>query len=177
MQRSEVSGQIEGFKPPAQDINAPDLYIPSMAIVTYILLVGVSYGLRNSFRPELLGFMASKSLIFIVIELLLVKVGGYVLGVSADISLLEVMAVIGYNYVALVCSLLAGFFGSSIAKYCMFTYCSIAMTFFLLRSLRHAVLPENDRQVSLVPEHRRRRINFLFIIVAAQIVASFFLLV
>ena len=28
MRRNEVSGSVEGFKPPREDINAPDLYIP-----------------------------------------------------------------------------------------------------------------------------------------------------
>jgi protein transport protein YIF1 len=28
MRRNEVSGATEGFKPPREDINAPDLYIP-----------------------------------------------------------------------------------------------------------------------------------------------------
>ena len=33
--------------PPRLDVNVPDLYIPSMAFVTYILLAGVCLGTRN----------------------------------------------------------------------------------------------------------------------------------
>ena len=29
IKRSETSGQAEGYKPPREDINSPDLYIPS----------------------------------------------------------------------------------------------------------------------------------------------------
>ena len=37
---------------PKFDVNAPDLYIPTMAYVTYILLVGYVLGLRNAFSPD-----------------------------------------------------------------------------------------------------------------------------
>lgn len=38
------------WKPPTHDLNAPDLYIPSMAFVTYILLSGYVYGLQDTVR-------------------------------------------------------------------------------------------------------------------------------
>jgi hypothetical protein len=31
---------------PAEDINSPDLYIPTMAFVTYVLLVGLFMGTK-----------------------------------------------------------------------------------------------------------------------------------
>lgn len=176
MHRSEITGQIEGFKSPAHDINAPDLYIPVMAIITYILLVGFVHGIHNTFRPDLLGYTASKATVFIILELLLVKLGGYILSVSADISLLDILALIGYNYVALIGSLWADVLLGKWGKYGTFAYMSIAMAFFMLRTLRHAVLTDATQQPGY-GEHRRRRVNFLFFIVAAQLVSSFFLLV
>ena len=35
---------------PKFDLNAPDLYIPTMAYVTYVLLVGYILGMKNAFR-------------------------------------------------------------------------------------------------------------------------------
>lgn len=35
---------------PKFDVNAPDLYIPFMAFVTYLLIVGYILGLRHAFR-------------------------------------------------------------------------------------------------------------------------------
>jgi protein transport protein YIF1 len=32
LRRNEVSGAMEGYKPPREDVNAPDLYIPGTAI-------------------------------------------------------------------------------------------------------------------------------------------------
>ena len=37
---------------PIADINAPDLYIPLMSFVTYVLLVGYCRGASNKFTPE-----------------------------------------------------------------------------------------------------------------------------
>jgi protein transport protein YIF1 len=31
MRRNEINGVLEGYKPPREDINAPDLYIPGMS--------------------------------------------------------------------------------------------------------------------------------------------------
>ncbi len=37
---------------PKFDVNAPDLYIPSMAYVTYVLVVGCVLGVRDAFSPD-----------------------------------------------------------------------------------------------------------------------------
>ena len=37
-------GEVDSYAFPREDINAPDLYIPTMAFVTYILLVGFVFG-------------------------------------------------------------------------------------------------------------------------------------
>src|SRR5271170_5910471 len=63
MRRNEVTGTMEGYKPPREDINAPDLYIPGtpppplslpmryvdvvMAFVTYILLSAFLSGIQG----------------------------------------------------------------------------------------------------------------------------------
>ena len=47
--------QITGghkYLPPRQDVNAPDLYIPFMAVCTFCLLACVSKLLHGSFTPE-----------------------------------------------------------------------------------------------------------------------------
>lgn len=41
-----VGGRLS-YKPPFYDINAPDLYIPLMSFGTYVILAGLSLGLRG----------------------------------------------------------------------------------------------------------------------------------
>jgi hypothetical protein len=42
------------YKLPSEDLNAPDLYIPLMAFVTYILVMGFIMGITDTFTPEVL---------------------------------------------------------------------------------------------------------------------------
>ena len=47
--------QISGghkYLPPRQDVNAPDVYIPFMAVATYCLLASVARALAGTFSPE-----------------------------------------------------------------------------------------------------------------------------
>ena len=47
--------QISGghkYLPPKQDVNAPDLYIPAMAVGTYSLLVCFAAAAVGKFKPE-----------------------------------------------------------------------------------------------------------------------------
>ena len=150
-----------------------------MSIFTYVLLVGLVYGIRNKFTPDILGKVATKAFIFIFIELLIAKLGSYLLNITTEISLLDTLAIIGYNYVALILSLVSDLTFGRIGKYAMFVYTSIATAFFLLRSLKHAIVVGSNEfnSIGMTSDTKRRRVNFLFVIVAAQLFSSFFLLV
>jgi len=57
---------------PRFELNAADLYIPSMAFVTYILVVGYMLGMQDRFAPDLLATTGSSSLTMLVLELLVI---------------------------------------------------------------------------------------------------------
>jgi len=42
--RNPQNGLVQGFLPPREDFNAPDLYIPFMAFITFVLLMGIKRG-------------------------------------------------------------------------------------------------------------------------------------
>lgn len=49
--------QISGghkYLPPKQDVNAPDLYIPTMSVGTYCLLLCLAAATRAKFKPEVM---------------------------------------------------------------------------------------------------------------------------
>jgi hypothetical protein len=52
MGRRSDTGQMEGYSPPREDINSPDLYIPVMAFVTYVLLCGLAAGRKGRWVME-----------------------------------------------------------------------------------------------------------------------------
>ncbi|TFY73779.1 hypothetical protein EWM64_g10233 [Hericium alpestre] len=103
MRRSE-QGQGE-FQPPREDINAPDLYIPTMAFVTYILTATLQSGLQARFNPDIFGLSATKALVVVLFDFLFLKGGCYVLGIQTASSVFDLVAYGGYKFVGYVYSL------------------------------------------------------------------------
>jgi hypothetical protein len=85
------------FVVPADDVNAPDLYIPTMSLVTYILLIGFILGTASRFTPDVFGMTTSRALGILTAEVLAVKLGFFLLG-FAPLSILDVIAYSGYKF-------------------------------------------------------------------------------
>lgn len=163
------------FLPPREDINSPDMYIPVMAFVTYILLSTLLAGLRGAFHPELLGLTATTAFVVVIFEILGLKLGCYLLSISNDSQLLDLVAYSGYKFVGVIVTLVVaeifnrgegtgGWIGWTI-----FLYTFFANAFFLLRSLKYVLLPEQSPNTSsgasytVARAQRNRRTQFLFI--------------
>lgn len=99
IKRSEVNGAMEGYKPPREDVNAPDMYIPLMAFVTYILLAALLAGLHGEFRPEILGITASYACGVVIFEFLVILVGSYLLSIQGESQVLDLLSYCGYKFV------------------------------------------------------------------------------
>ncbi|KAJ9119155.1 hypothetical protein QFC22_003646 [Naganishia vaughanmartiniae] len=167
------SGQ-EGWMPPRDDINAPDLYIPSMALVTYTLLCGLAAGLQNRFHPEVLGYSLSKALAVVVTEFLIIRLGCYLLDVrGGGASGVELIGYGGYKFVGIIVTVMASFLNWGKVFYMsVFFYTFCANAFFLLRSLKYVLLPDSSNSSSVATishSQRSKRVQFLFIIAMAQI--------
>lgn len=75
-----TDGNLSSPLPPSHDVNAPDLYIPLMAFVTYVILFANYYllskvlfvaffmGTQFSFTPDVLGMTASSGFLVLGIE-------------------------------------------------------------------------------------------------------------
>lgn len=148
VKRSEASGQAEGYKPPREDINSPDLYIPSayhvmqrlthaaMALVTYILLSGIVAGFEGRFHPELLGLAASKSMGIVFVEFLIIKLGCYLLNIGGEGTVTDLLAYSGYKFVGIVVCLLSALLGTRGWSYsAVFVYVFCANALFLVRRI------------------------------------------
>ncbi|KAI0746442.1 YIF1-domain-containing protein [Daedaleopsis nitida] len=166
------NGQSE-WSPPREDINSPDLYIPLMALVTYVLLAALYSGLNSRFHPEILGITASKALAVVLLDFCFVKSGCYVLNISGGLSIqvLDLLAYDGYKFVGVIVTLIAGLLGLGRTLYlAIFVYTFLSTAFFLLRSLRSMVLPDASATAAAVnPSQRSRRITFLFLVAVSQI--------
>ncbi|EPE05077.1 hrf1 domain-containing protein [Ophiostoma piceae UAMH 11346] len=165
-------GQEGWYLAPRDDINSPDMYIPVMSVVTYILLSTLVAGLRGQFQPELLGYTASVALAVVGVEILGLKLGCYLLSISNTSQLLDLVAYSGYKFVGVIATIAVaemvnggqgtgGWIGWS-----LFLYTFLANSLFLMRSLKYVLLPENSGDSRSMQTDtrakRNQRTQFLF---------------
>jgi len=127
--------EVDSYVPPREDINAPDLYIPVMAFVTYILIVGFVLGTNLKFTPEVLGVTASTGLIILTFEILMIKAGFYLLN-CGNVSLSDLTAYCGYKFVGVVINIVVGLLTTSYMFHIVTLYTGISMGIFMVRTLR-----------------------------------------
>lgn len=126
---------------PRDDLNSPDMYIPIMALITYILLSTVLAGARGSFRPELLGSIATTSLGVMFMEIIILKIAMYLLNINNDSQLMDLAAYSGYKFVGVIVTLFlseiftAGAGTNNWIGWTLFVYTWAANAFFLVRGL------------------------------------------
>ena len=168
---------------PRYELNAADLYIPSMAFVSYILVVGYMLGIQDRFSPDLLAATASSSLTMLVLELLIIYLTTTIMNINTTLSKCDIMAFCMYKYVGMILCLVVGMFFSTGGYYPSLAYTALALALFLFRTLHLRVEPEVSlwpvaeelnsiielfAQVHGVESHGKRKIWLLFTMVGWQ---------
>ncbi|KAM0453886.1 hypothetical protein ACHAPV_007523 [Trichoderma viride] len=145
-----ANGQDLRYLPPRDDINSPDMYIPVMALVTYILLSTLVAGIRGKFNPELFGYTATTALGVVIFEIIALKVGCYLLSISSQSQLLDLIAYSGYKFVGIITTIAiaevvnGGKGTGGWVGWLVFIYTFLANSLFLMRSLKYVLLPETS---------------------------------
>lgn len=150
------------------------MYIPVMAFVTYVLVSTLLAGLRGAFHPEVMGLTATAAFAVIIIEIMGLKFGTYILSISNDSQLLDLVAYSGYKFVGVIVTLViaeilnGGRGTGGWAGWTLFTYTFLANAFFLLRSLKYVLLPDSSSSTAggmqtVARSQRNRRTQFLFL--------------
>jgi protein transport protein YIF1 len=132
------------YLPPRDDVNAPDLYIPVMAFVSYVLMVGFVFGTYDAFTAQVLARYFSNGLGLITLEVLIVKLGLFVIS-ARPTPWLDVIAYRGYKFVGVMLAMVADFAFPRL-YYFVFAYSATAMAIFLMRSHRRIILPRDTDQ-------------------------------
>ncbi|XP_030074947.1 protein YIF1B isoform X2 [Microcaecilia unicolor] len=163
----EVRYQQDTPVAPRFDINAPDLYIPAMGFITYILVAGLALGTQNRFSPEILGVQASSALIWLVIEVLATLFSLYLVTVNTDLTTVDLIAFSGYKYVGMIVGVLSGLLFGKIVYYVVLGWCCIASFVFTIRTLRLKILSEAAAEGVLVRGARNQLRMYLTMAIAA----------
>ncbi|KAL8429818.1 hypothetical protein ACSSS7_006316 [Eimeria intestinalis] len=90
---SDISNTTAAARTPERD-----MYIPLMALTTFVLLVCIQTGTQGGFYPELMGSTLSLSLLLLLFEVGALKLVFYVTGACAAAAL-DLLCFCGYKYV------------------------------------------------------------------------------
>lgn len=169
---------------PRFEVNAPDLYIPTMAYVTYVLVAGLVLGMQERFSPEQISIQASSALAWSIVEIAVYMAILYITNIRTMLRTLDLLAYSGYKYIGIIISVLISLAFDKTGYYVALIYCNFALAFFLMRSLRAQVLPEkgatqtNDQYYadSHTSSHgSKRRLYFLLFVAGLQPILSWWL--
>lgn len=149
---------------PRFEKNALDMYIPTMAFVTYIVIAALVSGIQDRFTP--LSTLASSALAWNIVEILVQVVSLYIMHLETSLSTLDLLAYCGYKYVGINAALLASLAFRTFGYYMTLLYCCVSLAFFVTRSLKLRVLPRNDS--SYTASGNKRRIYFMFFVAGTQ---------
>lgn len=149
------------YAPPSRDINAPDLYIPLMGFLTYILIAGYCKGTSNQcvlcdwryllslrtmclslnvwsnayrFSPDVIGKDASYCLVMQLVEIGVLAACLYLL--NSSVAFWDLVSFSGYKYIPLVVNSVVYQLLGPIAYYIVLLYTGIAVSFFTVRMWR-----------------------------------------
>jgi protein transport protein YIF1 len=117
---------------PRYDINAPDLYIPVMGYITFIVLAGFILGMQERFTPEQLGIQASSALAYNLFELIIYTITLYVTNIQTSLRTLDLVAYSGYKYASIVAILCGCITFTSGLYWILLLYTGLALAFFLV---------------------------------------------
>lgn len=81
------------------DLNAPDLYIPVMAFITYVLVAGFVFGLQKRFSPEKLGILTTNALFYLCFENVIIFITKYILNISQSLNVWHSLSYSSYKFV------------------------------------------------------------------------------
>jgi len=132
----------EKWQPPIYDINAPDGYLPLMAIITYIVIMGFVVGFNQNenitFSPQVLIATGSSAFVMLIVEVFLMKIAFYLIGsVATPPYWLDIVCYAGYKLVYVTINLVINLiFDSLIIYYVISITTGLLAAIFMIQTLR-----------------------------------------
>lgn len=162
---------------PRFELNAPDLYIPTMAYFTYVLVAGLVLGMQQRFSPEQIVMQASSALAWCLVELAVYSCTLYITNIQTSLRTLDLLAYSGYKFIGIIGSIVVSLLAGRTGYYATLIYLSLALAFFLARSLKAQVLQERQTQYygEAPTGGNKRRLYFLLFVSFTQPALSWWL--
>eukprot|EP00271_Cylindrocystis_brebissonii_P015158 TRINITY_DN37299_c0_g1_i1.p1 TRINITY_DN37299_c0_g1~~TRINITY_DN37299_c0_g1_i1.p1 ORF type:complete len:316 (+),score=39.54 TRINITY_DN37299_c0_g1_i1:213-1160(+) len=142
---TRIAEQVAGgltYKPPRHDINAPDLYIPLMAFVSYLIIGGFAVGLEKRFTPTVMSSRFTRGFFGWCLEALFLRGLLSTIGGSADAPLLDLLAYSGYPFVGIALAVAAWTIWHH-AYYPVIIWTSLCSAIFLVKTMKRVLFSES----------------------------------
>lgn len=144
---------IDSSNTPRNDLQAPDLYIPLMSFVTFLILGGCVQGFKQgSFDMKELFMLQSFVFFFWLFETLILKGCFYFMNI-ANLPFMELLCYTGYKFLALCLIVAADGVTGTTGSYAALAICGGLFCWFFYMTLRRSVtstkLADHIKQVSM----------------------------
>ena len=138
---------------PRNDLQAPDLYIPLMAHITFIILCGAVQGFnKGEFNMQELFILQSFILFFWLFETLILKGCFYFMNI-ANLAYMELLSYTGYKFVALCFVVIVDGLTGTLGSYVALALNGALFAWFFFRTLKRSItsntLADHIKQVSM----------------------------
>ncbi|EMS17377.1 protein YIF1A, putative [Entamoeba histolytica HM-3:IMSS] len=168
-ERKYVIGEDQSklYNVPQEDIYAPDLYIPLMGFISYVLAIGFYYGSKGTFTPETLSMTTTLCLILISLEVMILKFLEYMLfNYSSDFRIY--LSYVSYVFVPVLMCTFVGSLQIPYLTYIALLFFGTSYAFFLYKTLFGSL-------ASIQTEENKKRIYSICVGVF-QIILIFFMM-
>ena len=131
----------------------PDLYIPLMAFITYVLLIGFNSAFQQDkiiFQPEILGKVFSKDFFILLFEVCLLKLTMFIFS-SIQIPFMDLLCYFGYKMVLIVFVFIFWIvFPVKKILYFLISFISLLSMIFFTKCLKMRVAQDNNFQKIII---------------------------
>mmetsp|Transcript_144284 Transcript_144284/g.268911 ORF Transcript_144284/g.268911 Transcript_144284/m.268911 type:complete len:349 (-) Transcript_144284:119-1165(-) len=103
----EKDWSVRVFEGLEVEIEEPDMYIPVMSFVTYVLLCGLVRGLQEQFNPDFLSSTMTFSMVVLILEVTVAKAALFMAG-AVNAPIFDLAALFGYKYLHLSAQIIFG---------------------------------------------------------------------
>lgn len=121
------------------EIEQPDLYIPLMSFLTYVLAAGYMVG-----KPEQLGVVASSALLCLGLEVGLLVFLFHLFNVKSSYSLFQHVAFCGYKFVPIILAMLISMLFMNTGYLATIGYSTLSLGFYMIKSYHLAIESANQ---------------------------------
>eukprot|EP01025_Chloroclados_australasicus_P015071 TRINITY_DN1715_c1_g1_i2.p2 TRINITY_DN1715_c1_g1~~TRINITY_DN1715_c1_g1_i2.p2 ORF type:complete len:318 (+),score=41.03 TRINITY_DN1715_c1_g1_i2:222-1175(+) len=145
--------QIQGgnkYRPPRADDNAPDLYIPFMAMFTYCVMAAGHSLLEGEFKPDIMYPLVWYACMGWLVHFGVLRVILWMFHLPQGVPTLEIVALSGYPFLMISLTVMAQWIGGKIAWWGVGVYGAICMGTFLLRSVKRIIYSEIGTSYGIV---------------------------